>query len=65
MYLYQMKNRTKFFQLSFCNDDSYKERYFIIVEMNDGAIPRAHLVPVPQWLVYRSKEYKYHPINWN
>lgn len=51
--------------MSFNTDDQYQERYIIIVEVIDGEIPKIHLVPVPSWLVYYSKEYRYNPINLN
>lgn len=64
-YICVMKKYPVLIQISFHSDESYKERYMIIVELVNGEVKIVHLVNVPQWLVYRSKEYKYHPINWN
>jgi hypothetical protein len=65
MYFCHMKNKPTLTQISFNTDDSYKQRYLIIVETKDEEVPRLHLVYIPQWLVYYSKEYKYYAINWN
>lgn len=52
-------------QLHICIDDSYKERYMIVVEATEGERPLVHLVPVPQWLVFYSEEYKFYCMNFN
>lgn len=64
-YICDMKKYPVLIQISFHSDESYMERYLLIVELVNGEAKIVHLVNVPQWLVYHSKECKYHPINRN
>lgn len=60
-----MKRRPALIQLPFWADESYTERYMIVIEAIEGETPVLHLVPVPSWLVYYSNVYKYYCINLN
>jgi hypothetical protein len=51
--------------MSFSTDDSFQERFIIVVEIVEGEVPKLHLVPIPSWLVYYSKEYKFYCVNLN
>lgn len=60
-----MEKHSVLIHISFPTYDFYKDRYLIVVELVNGEARKVHFVNVPHWLVYRSKEYKYHPTNWN
>lgn len=60
-----MKNTPTFVQLSFNTDDEFKNRYLIIVEVDNQEVQYVHLVPVPSWLVFYSEEYRFYCINLN
>jgi hypothetical protein len=65
MYICSMKYRNNFIQISFSTDDTYRERYFVVIELIDGKDPKLHIVPLPDWLVFHSEEYIYYCINLN
>jgi len=65
MYFCNMENNSTFIQLSFNTDDEFKNRYLVIAEVVEQEVQYIHLVPVPAWLVYYSKTYRYCCINLN
>ena len=54
-----MQNRLKLIQLSISTDDTFRERYFIIVELREGKEPGLNITPLPDWLVFYSEKYPY------
>jgi len=65
MYFCNMTRKPKIIQFAFSTDDTYKERYMVVVEIVEGKYPKIHIVPVPSWLVFYSEDYLYYCINLN
>jgi hypothetical protein len=65
MYFCYMKNKHKFIHLLVSTDDTYKYRYFILLELIDDGDPKLHIIPHPDWLVFYSEKYIYYCINLN
>ncbi len=60
-----MENKPIFIQLSFNTSDSFEARFMIVVEVSSEEVLNVHVVPIPEWLVFYSEQYKYYCINLN